>query len=95
MSQIRRLPQIDLAGLLSQPNPHIDLKLDAYEKDTKKFLKAVSTYKNNSIAQISDLRARGAAEKKKLQERVQAVETETNNCKVLEIELNESAQYCL
>ncbi|KAK1232491.1 kinetochore-associated Ndc80 complex subunit spc25 [Marasmius sp. AFHP31] len=90
MSQIRRVPQIDLTGLLSQPNPHIDLKLDAYERDTKKFLKAVSTYKNNSIAQISDRRARGAAEKKKLQEKVQAVETETNNCKVLEIELNET-----
>ncbi|KAL0578253.1 kinetochore-associated Ndc80 complex subunit spc25 [Marasmius crinis-equi] len=90
MSQIRRLPQIDLNALLAQPNPHIDLKLDAYERDTKKFLKAVSTYKNNSIAQISDLRARGAAEKKKLQEKAQAIETETNNCKVLEIELNET-----
>ncbi|KAF9264944.1 hypothetical protein L218DRAFT_972504 [Marasmius fiardii PR-910] len=90
MTQIRRLPQIDLAALLASPNPHIDLKLDVYEKETKKFLKAVSTYKNNSIAQISDLRERGAAEKKKLQEKAQEIEAETNNCKVFEIELNET-----
>ncbi|KAG7092192.1 hypothetical protein E1B28_008560 [Marasmius oreades] len=89
MTQIRRLPQIDLATLLASPNPHVDLKLDVYEKETKGFLKAVSTYKNNSIAQISELRERGAAERKKLQEKAQAIEAETNNCKVLEIELNE------
>ncbi|ESK88425.1 kinetochore protein spc25 [Moniliophthora roreri MCA 2997] len=90
MTHILRLPQIDLASVLASPNPHIDLKLGVYENSTRNFLKAVSNYKNRSIATISELRSRSAAEKKKLMEKAQAVEIETNQCKVKEIELMET-----
>ncbi|KAK7043738.1 kinetochore-associated Ndc80 complex subunit spc25 [Paramarasmius palmivorus] len=90
MSHILRLPQIDLASVLASPNPHIDLKLGVYENSTRNFLKAVSNYKNRSIDTISKLRSKGAAEKKKLVEKAQAIEAETNQCKVREIELMET-----
>ncbi|KAK7471111.1 kinetochore-associated Ndc80 complex subunit spc25 [Stygiomarasmius scandens] len=87
MTQILRIPQIDLKSVLEDPNPHIDLKIQAFEESTSSFLKAVSNYKNRSIQQITERRAKGAAEKKKIAEKCQAIEAETNQCKVKEIEL--------
>lgn len=87
MAHTMRIPQIDLKAILAQPNPHIDLKLQAYESSTKNFLKAVSNYKNRSIATISDRRTTQVAEKKRVEEKVKSVETEINECKIKEIEL--------
>ncbi|KAF5377284.1 hypothetical protein D9615_006466 [Tricholomella constricta] len=82
-----RLPQIDLAATLAEPNPQIDLRLSAYEISTRNFLKAVSNYKNRAIATISERRTAQAAEKKRIIEKTQAIEAETNQCKLREIDL--------
>ncbi|KAF5357576.1 hypothetical protein D9758_007454 [Tetrapyrgos nigripes] len=87
MTHMLRVPQVDLKGVLADPNPHIDLKIQAYEASTSSFLKAVSNYKNRKIQQITERRAKGAAEKKKIAEKCQAIEADTNQCKVKEIEL--------
>lgn len=87
-----RPPQIDLKALLAQPNPHIDLKLQAYETSTRNFIKAVSNYKNRSIATIAERRATHIAETKRYAEKVKAVEDETKACKIKEIELAEGEQ---
>lgn len=80
-------PQIDLGALLTQTHPHIDLKLQAFEDSRNSFLKAVASYKNRNIATISERRNTQAAEKKRIAEKTKGVETETDVCKIKEIEL--------
>ncbi|KAJ7773170.1 chromosome segregation protein Spc25-domain-containing protein [Mycena metata] len=89
MSQFATLrpPQIDLSAVLADPNPRIDLKVQSYETSTRNFLKAVANYKSRTIANISDKRAAHAADKKRTVERITNVEAETNQCKMLEIQL--------
>lgn len=87
MPHVLRLPQIDLASVLAEQNPHIELRTHIYENSTRNFLKALITYKNRAIATISDRRKHQAMEKKKVAERINLVETETNQCKLREIEL--------
>ncbi|KAL0956673.1 hypothetical protein HGRIS_002803 [Hohenbuehelia grisea] len=87
MAYTARAPQVDLKVLLGQQNPQIDLKLEPYEISTHNFLEAVSNYKNRAIGIITERRNSQLAEKKKIAERIQAVQTETNQCKVREIEL--------
>ncbi|KAF5314111.1 hypothetical protein D9611_006925 [Ephemerocybe angulata] len=82
-----RVPQLDLATILKQPNPHIDLRTNTYETSTRNFLKALTTWKNRSINTISERRKSQVAEKKRLTEKIQQVETETNQCKLREIDL--------
>ncbi|KAF8639392.1 hypothetical protein AX17_001517, partial [Amanita inopinata Kibby_2008] len=85
MAHVLRIPPI--ATLLAQQNPHIDLKLEAYETSTRNFIKAVSNYKARAVAAISERRTQQAAEKKRISERSQAVEAETNQCKLRELDL--------
>jgi kinetochore protein Spc25, fungi type len=87
MARPLRLPQVDLGATIAQPNAQIDLKLEVYEKSTRNFLKAVSNYKNRAISTISERRSHQLAEKKKITEKIQAVEAETNQCKLKEIVL--------
>ncbi|KAI0063057.1 hypothetical protein BV25DRAFT_1915389 [Artomyces pyxidatus] len=87
MSSVVRAPQIDLASILKAQNPQIDLRLPAYEASTRNFLKAVSDYANRATAEITQRRTQHSAEKKRISEKVLAIETETNQCKVKEIEL--------
>ncbi|KAK7449716.1 kinetochore-associated Ndc80 complex subunit spc25 [Stygiomarasmius scandens] len=87
MARLIRVPQIDLASLLSNPEPHIDLKLKAYEKSTGSFLKAVADYKTRSIHQINERKSRFGSDMKRIHEKCTAVEAETNACKVKELEL--------
>lgn len=87
MAHVLRPTQIDLASILAQPNPQVDLRLPAYEATTRNFLKAVSNYSNRAMAEITKRKERQALEKKKLLEKTIAVESETNHCKVKEIEL--------
>jgi kinetochore protein Spc25, fungi type len=82
-----RVPQIDLAAVLKDPNPHIDLKTNSYDNSTRNFLKALTTWKNRSMSTISDRRKAQATEKKKMVDKTHQVENEINNCKVREIDL--------
>lgn len=82
-----RHTHIDLSSILAQPNPQIDLRLPAYEISTSNFLKAVTTYTNRAIAEITKHRNAQEADKRKLAERTQAVEAEISQCKLKEIDL--------
>jgi kinetochore protein Spc25 len=87
LSSMAHTTQIDLGSILAQQNPQIDLRLPAYEASTRNFLKAVSNYSNRAIGEITKRKEKYALEKKKLADKTVAVESETNQCKVKEIEL--------
>lgn len=95
MTHVLRLPQIDLVAVLAEPNAQVDLRLEAYESSTRNFLKAVANYKNRAVATISARRANQAGESKKFQEKTRAVEAETVQCKLKEIELVAGALHLL
>jgi len=82
-----RFPRIDLAQLLQEPDPHIDLREDIFEESTHNFLKVLESFKHNAISSITERRKYQAKEKKKILEKSQQVEAETNRCKLKEIEL--------
>ncbi|KAH7926225.1 hypothetical protein BV22DRAFT_1046249 [Leucogyrophana mollusca] len=82
-----RPAHIDLAAILAEPTPQIDLRLHAYDVSTGNFLKAVTNYTNRAIGEITKHRNAQEADKKKIADRAHAVETETNQCKLREIEL--------
>ncbi|KAJ6577148.1 chromosome segregation protein Spc25-domain-containing protein [Mycena capillaripes] len=84
---VLRVPQIDLSAVLAEQNPTIDLKVQSYETSTRNFLKAVANYKTRTTASIADKRATHVAEKKRILERISNAETETNQCKMQEIQL--------
>ncbi|KAF9522731.1 chromosome segregation protein Spc25-domain-containing protein [Crepidotus variabilis] len=84
---VRRPLQINLQVLLQQQHPTIDIGLQSYENSTRNFLKAVSNYKNRAMATIAERRKHQAQEKKRIVDKTQAVENETGQCKLKEIEL--------
>ncbi|KAJ7576786.1 chromosome segregation protein Spc25-domain-containing protein [Mycena floridula] len=84
--------RIDLQAILQQSHPHVDLRLQAFETSKSSFLKAVSSYKNRSIATISERRTNQAAEKKRIAEKVKSIEAETNSCNIREIALVEELE---
>ena len=65
----------------------IRLRLEAYEASTRNFLKAVSNYTQRAVTEITNRKTAFAAEKKKIAEKTTQIETETNQCKLREIEL--------
>jgi kinetochore protein Spc25 len=93
MAHVLRLPQINLTSVLAQPNPQVDLRLNVYEASTRNFLKAVTNYKNRAITVIAERRKNQNAELKRVTEKIHLVESETNQCKIKEIELLAGASY--
>jgi kinetochore protein Spc25, fungi type len=87
MNRAYRAGKVNLSALLAQDNPKIDLKLDVYEASTRNFLKAVSNYSARAMTEISHRRDVFNAEQKRIAERIQAMESEINQCKLNEIEL--------
>lgn len=87
MTQIFRAPKLDLASILTSQVPHIDLRTDAYEVSTRNFLTAVSAYTQRALTEIGNRKNAYVQEKKKIADKIQQIESETNNCKVREIEL--------
>ncbi|KAL6301020.1 chromosome segregation protein Spc25-domain-containing protein [Sparassis latifolia] len=87
MTYVARVPKLDLPAILSQQNPQIDLRLDAYETSTRNFLKAVSNYAQRAHTEITNRKNAHTSERKKTGEKMQQIETETNQCKAKEIEL--------
>ena len=82
-----RPPHVDLATLLSKPNPTIDLKLDDYNAKATAFIAAVGSYTSRATNEITQRRQAHAAEKKRVADRAQAIESETSQCKLTELEL--------
>lgn len=91
MTRAHAGPQINLRALLAEPNPSIDLKLPSVENSMESFRNALKHHKNRTIAQITERRAVQAQEKKKLEDKTLAVRAETEQCKIDEIDLLESA----
>lgn len=87
MAHVLRVPKLDLASILAQQNPHIDLRTEAYETSTRNFLKAVSHYTQNAQAEITRRKTTHINEKNKIVEKAKQFENETNACKVKELEL--------
>ena len=87
MAHTLRVPKLDLATILAQQNPQIDLRLDAYESSTRSFLKAVSAYAQNAQAEITRRKTTHINEKNRIAEKAKQIENETNACKVKELEL--------
>lgn len=87
MNHVLRPPHIDLSAIITQQNPSIDLRVHVYEDSTRNFLKALTAYKNRAMTNISERRKHQAMEKKRLLDKTQTVEMETNQCKLKEIEL--------
>ena len=79
--------QLSLATVLATQNPTIDLHLSAYEASARNFSQAFADFNTRAIAEITQRREAHAAETKKLAERAQNAEKETNQCKLKEIEL--------
>ena len=94
MAHVLRVPKFDLSALLAQQHPHIDLRLEAYETSTRNFLKAVSNYTHIAQAEITRRKQAHIHEKKRLTERIQSHENETNACKVKELELIAGTRLC-
>jgi kinetochore protein Spc25 len=78
---------MELASILTEQNPQIDLKLHSYEASTRNFLKALSVYKNHAISVIRDRRDNQNAERKRISGKIQSMETDINIFKVKEIDL--------
>lgn len=87
MSQVLRIPKLNLPAVLAAQNPQIDLRLEAYEASTRNFLKAVSQYTQRAVTEITTRKNSHIAEKKRVSEKTLQVETEINQCKVKELEL--------
>jgi len=87
MTQTFRNPQIDLAAILSHQHPSIDIRVETFENSSRNFLKALTGYKNRAITTLSERWKHQAHEKKKLTEKALAVEAETGQCKLKEVEL--------
>ncbi|KAH9945381.1 uncharacterized protein BXZ73DRAFT_38052 [Epithele typhae] len=87
MTNVLRVPKLDLPAILVQQNPQIDLRLDAYETSTRNFLAAVSNYTQHAVTEITKRKNKFHADKKAAAEKAQNIETETTQCKVKEIEL--------
>ncbi|OJA16782.1 hypothetical protein AZE42_03313 [Rhizopogon vesiculosus] len=86
MPHVRTI-HIDLASILAEPTPTVDLRLHAYEASTSNFLRAVTNYANRAVAEITKHRNAQDADKKRLSDKTTSVKTETNQCKVKEIDL--------
>jgi kinetochore protein Spc25 len=79
--------QLNLAAILSAQAPTIDLHLPAYEASTRNFSQAIADFNSRAIAEINQRREAHTTETKRLAERAQNMERETNQCKMKEIDL--------
>ncbi|KAH8101509.1 chromosome segregation protein Spc25-domain-containing protein [Cristinia sonorae] len=87
MSKVIRVAKLDLATILQQQNPTIDLRIDAFEESTRNFRNAVALYSQGAMTEITRRKNEFAARKSEYAKRTKQVENETNACKVRELEL--------
>ncbi|KAL5485923.1 SPC25 [Sanghuangporus weigelae] len=80
---------IDLASILESQNPIIDLRIEEFERTSRRFLKVVTAYTARALEEVAQRKTRHAAEMKRIAERTAQVEAEIQTCKVKEIELME------
>ncbi|KAL5525865.1 hypothetical protein ACEPAG_7202 [Sanghuangporus baumii] len=83
---------IDLASILESQNPVIDLRIEEFERTSRRFLKAVTAYTARALEEVAQRKTRRAAEMKRIAERTAQVEAEIQTCKIKEIELMEALE---
>lgn len=83
---------LDLASILAQSNPQIDISTTQFDNSTHNFLKSVSRYSARAIAEMTKRRDKYHTISKKIQEQTNEVISETNRCKEREIELVEEME---
>ena len=95
MTHVLRVPRLDLASVLAQQNPQLDLRLDAYEASTRNFLAAVTAYTQRAVGEISARKSAFAVQEKRVADKAQLLDAEIAQCKVREIELASGASSVL
>jgi kinetochore protein Spc25 len=78
---------IQLANILTQAHPEIDLKLDGYEKKSRILLAAVSSFTSRAIDEIMHRKDEHDQLLKREAEKRKFVDAEVTECKVKELEL--------
>lgn len=78
---------LNLDAILSSSEPAIDLNLPAYESSATNFSRAIASFTARSMTEITQRRDAHDKELKRLADRAQDVEKETEQCKLKEIEL--------
>ncbi|KAI9433556.1 hypothetical protein H4582DRAFT_1986608 [Lactarius indigo] len=79
--------EYNLDAILNSSEPTIELNLPAYETSAANFSRAIANFTARSIAEITQRREAHDKELKRLADRAQDVERETEQCKLKEIEL--------
>lgn len=87
MAYASRRPKLDLAALLTEQTPRIDLRLDDYERTTRAFVQRVTSFAERAAKEISARQAEFVAHQKKHAERAQKYEEQTSEAKARELEL--------
>ncbi|KAF8525088.1 chromosome segregation protein Spc25-domain-containing protein [Hysterangium stoloniferum] len=82
-SRVHQLPS--LATILASPQPTIDLRLEAFERSSQLFLKAVTAYTTRAKEEITRRRDADASRIQKDAERSKNLELEIANCKEKEV----------
>lgn len=95
MAHVIRVSKLDLATVLAQTTPQIDLRIEAYDTSTRNFLSAVSNYTQRAVTEITHRKNVFVSNKSKVLEKTKQIENETNNCKVKELELMAGTSYSI
>jgi hypothetical protein len=87
MSSNRYPFKFDLASLLKQDYPTIDLDIDAYDRRMHKFEADINTFAEKAMRGISNQRDAHLVDVRKLADRAVALQEQTRVAQVKEIEL--------
>lgn len=82
-----RRPKLNLAALLNEQNPRIDLRLEDYERRTREFSQHLHSYAEEAAKAITKRQDDFAAARKRAAEKAQKYEEQTNEAKAQELEL--------
>lgn len=92
MAYATRRPKTDLAALLSEQTPHIDLRLGDYERITRRFRERITKYAEDAIKAIGEGQDKFVADQKMCAEHAQKYEGQINDAKAKELELTTGAR---
>ena len=84
----------DLDAILGTSQPVIDLKIPAYETSVTNFSREIANFTTRSTTEITQRRDAHHKELKRLANRAQDVEKETEQCKHMEIKLISRCVMC-
>lgn len=89
MTTASYIPHIDIADILAAQNPHIDLRVDEYERSKRSMVNLATNYAKRNAASVLENKNSYTTEKSRLAEKIQTTKIEINQCKEAEIQLME------